>query len=281
MADCRILQRNASEAALLSPETQSTSLRRGYNRGYPHHQKTPQPTTGFPEIRTDTVTVQQGLDSPGQFIDARTRLLMESRFKHDFSPVRVHTNPQAAASAQVMNARAYTIGNNIIFANGQYAPSTVPGQRLLAHELTHVIQQHSSNNLEAQNDLEISHPRDAAEQEASAIASKVADGKSVQVKQRNGLAVHRDVWDWLGPTLGVVGGLAVAGAIGYGIYALVRNRNSGSQGNTALSDMTAWELAQVSPDRVTSSATTAATSTDPRIEDYARASRFIRSLFAS
>jgi len=66
---------------------------------------------------------------------------MESRFGHDFSSVRVHTGVHAAASARSINAQAYTHGNNIVFGSNQYQPATATGRRLLAHELTHVIQQ--------------------------------------------------------------------------------------------------------------------------------------------
>jgi len=66
---------------------------------------------------------------------------MEARFGHDFSRVRVHMDAQAMRSAHAVNARAYTIGHNIVFATGQYAPNTSQGIRLLAHELTHVLQQ--------------------------------------------------------------------------------------------------------------------------------------------
>jgi hypothetical protein len=66
---------------------------------------------------------------------------MESRFGHDFSQVRVHTDDQAAASATAVKANAYTMQNNVVFASGQYQPQSNRGQRLLAHELTHVVQQ--------------------------------------------------------------------------------------------------------------------------------------------
>jgi hypothetical protein len=66
---------------------------------------------------------------------------MEPRFGQDFSQVKVHTDEQAAVSAQAVSARAYTVGRDVVFGAGQYAPGTSEGQRLLAHELTHVVQQ--------------------------------------------------------------------------------------------------------------------------------------------
>jgi hypothetical protein len=66
---------------------------------------------------------------------------MESRFGHDFSQVRVYTDAPAARSAQALGARAYTYGRDLVFAPGAYEPHTAAGQRLLAHELAHVVQQ--------------------------------------------------------------------------------------------------------------------------------------------
>lgn len=77
----------------------------------------------------------------GQPLDAATRASMEPRFGHDFSGVRVHTDEQAAESAQAVRAQAYTVGQDLVFGAGQYAPSTGAGQKLLAHELAHVVQQ--------------------------------------------------------------------------------------------------------------------------------------------
>lgn len=85
--------------------------------------------------------VREVLQSPGQPLDARTRAFVEPRFGHDFSHVRVHTDAQAADSARTMNAQAYASGAHLVFGAGQYAPATPSGRRLLAHELTHSVQQ--------------------------------------------------------------------------------------------------------------------------------------------
>jgi len=81
------------------------------------------------------------LRSPGHSLDSEARAVMEPRFGRDFSDVRIHADSQAAASAEAVNARAYTVGSHIAFGSGQYAPGSPSGQRLLAHELTHVVQQ--------------------------------------------------------------------------------------------------------------------------------------------
>ncbi len=77
----------------------------------------------------------------GQPLDAATRGFYESRFGHDFGHVRLHTDARAAASARSINAQAYTVGRDIVFGAGRYAPGTSGGAVLLAHELTHVVQQ--------------------------------------------------------------------------------------------------------------------------------------------
>ena len=85
--------------------------------------------------------VDEVLNSPGQPLDSATSAFMESRFGHDFSQVRVHTDSYAARSAKAIDARAYTVGRNIVFGAGQFQPATQRGRKLLAHELTHVVQQ--------------------------------------------------------------------------------------------------------------------------------------------
>ncbi len=85
--------------------------------------------------------VDEVLSSSGGELEAAARNFMEDRFQHDFSDVRVHTDSRAAESARAVNARAYTVGRDLVFGPGQYAPHTSEGRRLLAHELTHVVQQ--------------------------------------------------------------------------------------------------------------------------------------------
>ena len=85
--------------------------------------------------------VSEVLQSPGQPIDRATRAFVEPRFRQDFSQIRVHTDEKAADSARAMNALAYASGPHLVFGAGQYAPATPSGRRLLAHELTHSVQQ--------------------------------------------------------------------------------------------------------------------------------------------
>ena len=85
--------------------------------------------------------VDEVLAAPGQPLDKATSDVMESRFGHDFSKVRIHNDQLAAQSAKAVAAEAYTVGSKVVFGDGRYAPATLDGQRLLAHELAHVVQQ--------------------------------------------------------------------------------------------------------------------------------------------
>ena len=92
------------------------------------------------------VSVSAVLRSPGRPLDAPARTMAELHFGRDFSQVQVHTDAGAARSAEQIRARAYTSGNHIAFAAGQYAPHTPAGLRLLSHELSHVVQQRGESN---------------------------------------------------------------------------------------------------------------------------------------
>jgi peptidoglycan hydrolase-like protein with peptidoglycan-binding domain len=109
--------------------------------------------------------VHEVLNSSGAPLDATTRTFFEPRFGHDFSRVRVHTDEKAAESARMVNARAYTVGENVVLGSEQYSPSSASGRRLLAHELTHVVQQsNSSSALPLMRDFALEPPADVPEQ---------------------------------------------------------------------------------------------------------------------
>lgn len=112
-------------------------------------------------------------DEAGQSLDPSTRSLMESRFGTTFADVRVHTHAYAGRAAAGVQARAFTLGQDIVFAQGQYAPGTADGRSLLAHELAHVVQQrHAAPALSPA----IAPERSGAESTAAAAASQVAAG---------------------------------------------------------------------------------------------------------
>lgn len=96
-------------------------------------------TSGAPQFAPPSV--HQVLNSPGRPLDPATRAFMEPRFGYDFSRVRIHHDQRASESARAVRALAYTAGKHIVFSAGQYVPSSVGGQQLIAHELAHVVQQ--------------------------------------------------------------------------------------------------------------------------------------------
>jgi hypothetical protein len=97
--------------------------------------------------------VDEVLASGGRPLDKSVRRFMEPRFGHDFSRVRVHTDDAASRSTQAVSAHAYTVGDDIAFCAGKYAPGTQDGNRLLAHELTHVVQQTGGSQLSDEADI--------------------------------------------------------------------------------------------------------------------------------
>jgi hypothetical protein len=135
--------------------------------------------------------VQAVLRTSGQPLDPATRALMEPRFSHDFSQVRVHTDAQAARSAQAVNALAYTVGPDLVFGAGQYAPATEAGRRLMAHELAHVVQQSASRG--AAGEIALPAAERAGELEAERAAEAIGYGGAPQLASAAGPVIQRKV----------------------------------------------------------------------------------------
>jgi hypothetical protein len=112
------------------------------------------------------------VSTAGSPLPAQARRSMGERFGYDFGSVRIHTDTQAADSARAVHAEAYTVGRHVVFGAGGYQPDSPGGQRLLAHELAHVVQQ--SATPAAPESLGISDPSDASEREAAAHAATYA-----------------------------------------------------------------------------------------------------------
>ncbi|HEU5383681.1 MAG TPA: DUF4157 domain-containing protein [Ktedonobacteraceae bacterium] len=163
--------------------------------------------------------VQEALEGGGQSLDTETRAFMEPQFGHDFSQVRIHTDQRAAESAQTVNALAYTVGRDVVFGQGQYAPQTHEGKKLLAHELAHVVQ---TSYTSSSGNMTLGEPGDSYEQEAERASTQIvqrtetpaafasaAPAGNIQTNAPGNI-VRRSL---LGGILGgIVGG--VAGAIG-------------------------------------------------------------------
>jgi hypothetical protein len=117
--------------------------------------------------------VHEVLRSPGRPLDAGAQKFFETRFGHDFGSVRVHADAKAAESARAVNAHAYTVGSSLVFAAGRYAPESGTGQKLLAHELTHVMQQSAAHHPESSS-LEVGPANDMAERQAESVSQRIA-----------------------------------------------------------------------------------------------------------
>jgi len=117
--------------------------------------------------------VRAALGSVGRPLDRSARAWLEPAFGHDFSRVRIHTDAPASASARALHALGYTVGDHIVFGAGRYAPHTVPGRVLLAHELAHVVQQRGAPEI---GGLQVSAPDAALEREAGQAALRVGHG---------------------------------------------------------------------------------------------------------
>ncbi|HXO59322.1 MAG TPA: DUF4157 domain-containing protein [Candidatus Acidoferrum sp.] len=117
----------------------------------------------------------------GSPLDKDTRGFMESRLGADFSDVRVHTDAKASDSARSVQAYAYTVGSDVVFQSGKYEPDSDSGKRMLAHELTHVVQQRSGPvaGTPAPGGIQISNPSDRFEQAAEGSADRVMSSASV------------------------------------------------------------------------------------------------------
>lgn len=117
----------------------------------------------------------------GRPLDDSVRTLMEGHFGgQDFSDVRVHTDSRADDSARSLHAQAYTVGSDIAFRSGNYSPDSQTGQRMLAHELTHVVQQRSGpvDGTPMPGGIKVSDPADRFELEAERSADAFLAGES-------------------------------------------------------------------------------------------------------
>jgi hypothetical protein len=153
------LQRTAGNAAVLAQMTQDADPER--------------PITGV-------------VSGGGQPLDGATLAGMEQAFGHDFSDVRIHDDSAASDAARDVSAKAATVGNHIVFRSGEFNPGTPAGNHILAHELTHVVQQRSGpvDGTAAGGGVKISDPSDrfetAAEANASRIAAQLSAASEVQ-----------------------------------------------------------------------------------------------------
>jgi hypothetical protein len=177
----------------------------------------PKATTPAPPSRLTPLT-RAATASGGQALDKHTQREMSARFGHDFSQVRIHTDHRAEESAHAFGANAYAHGSDIVFGGGKYNPGSRETDRLLAHELTHVVQQSQFGGGDWGR---TSHKNDASEREADGLASQVMLGQSVQVRAAPQAAIARDDMESTGGGGGFV--------------------DDGTQGTTPTNDLAAYE----------------------------------------
>jgi hypothetical protein len=116
----------------------------------------------------------------GRPLEPELRSDMEQRLGHDFGDVRVHSDGAAGESARSVGAHAYTVGSEVVFQPSTWAPESPHGRRMLAHELTHVVQQRSGpvDGTPTGGGVSVSHPSDRFEQEATKVSEQAVPGQA-------------------------------------------------------------------------------------------------------
>jgi hypothetical protein len=144
--------------------------------------------------------------SPGMPLASAMRTWAEARFGHDFSDVRIHADPAAAASARALGANAYTIGRHVVFGAERYRPSEPSGVRLLAHELAHVVQQADVTDDERLLAAPLSTRGSSYEGEADRSAAAAVIGRQAEIRSRvDHAVVQRDAPSSADPLSDVLG----------------------------------------------------------------------------
>ena len=141
-----------------------------------------QPEVSTPSSALDSV--KSVLKSTGRQLDSNVRSRFEDHFGRDFSHVRIHTGSESAASANSISATAYTVGNQIAFGANNYQPSSAAGRQLLAHELTHVLQQ--GNSRPDLNRLELAESNSSAEKNAEKVEAGFESNESASIPTQIG-----------------------------------------------------------------------------------------------
>lgn len=136
------------------------------------------------ELDEDTSTRINKERGSGEALGDHSRAQMESTLGHDFSNVRVHNSAESDEINQQLNAKAFTTGKDVFFKDGTYNPDTTTGQQLIAHELTHVIQQETGAVNSGGEGMVVNAPGDAFEQEADAVSHSVGSQQAATDVQR-------------------------------------------------------------------------------------------------
>lgn len=146
-ADClaaevmRIPPLNDSTPARVDPPNRETPIQRQDLEDEEEIAQTKPESSTNTDVGPGIESRIHALQGGGEPLPPAEREFFEPRFGYDFSQVRIHDGPEAAESARALNAHAYTVGRDVVFGAGEYAPGSDSGRRLIAHELTHVVQQ--------------------------------------------------------------------------------------------------------------------------------------------
>jgi outer membrane lipoprotein SlyB len=163
--------------------------------------------------------VREVVDSPGAPLDPEVRTSFGAKLGHSFEDVRIHTDARAATSARLLGARAYTVGKHVAFADGRFQPGSPEGDRLIAHELVHVLQQDGSTPGETP-EIVVAESGGHFDREASAIADRVVSGTESEVLPQPVVATKLHRTEALVVQRSLLGGL-IGGGIGGALGGLV------------------------------------------------------------
>ena len=143
----------------------------------------------------NTQNLSEALSNPssGQSLDSGARAVLEPKFGHSFENIKIHADSRADELSKSVNARAFTTGQDVYFRQGEYQPNSADGRHLLAHELTHTIQQSRGtvSGTSIGDGVAVSDPGDSFEQEASVASDMVARGEQVAIGGTAGSVVQR------------------------------------------------------------------------------------------
>jgi hypothetical protein len=187
------------------------------------------------EVNSAPASVEHVLASSGRPLEPSLRQDMEQRFVHDFSQVRVHTGAAAEQSTREVSAHAYTAGHNIVFDKGEFSPETQGGRRLLAHELTHVIQQSSVSAKSSIHRQERSRPSPAAVDTEAQVIIDFAQDTSRSVSVRAEGVVRRIIDQYFSNFTSMIDGIDYDGALGSGLDVTSVGRGSSAKGRIRVS----------------------------------------------
>jgi Domain of unknown function (DUF4157) len=148
----------------------------------------PQPTVIQPLLESNATPGVQANQSLGQALDSSLRAELEPKFAYSFENVRIYADPYADALAREVDARAFTVGQDVFFRQGEYAPATTQGREVLTHELAHTVQQ---QNLQPTVSAPFEFATESAETEAQHATNSVLAGESVALTSSSMLAIAR------------------------------------------------------------------------------------------